>query len=153
VPGRVLSAGRAVRGPPSILSVGKVSTPSSREKRPLNDFTEQIIKEFRANDGQVGGPFTDARLLLLTTTGARSGRPHTTVLGYYPDGERVLVVGSAGGGPKHPDWYHNLVADPAVTVETGPSRTGTPGTSATAYRQLTPSSTARRWAAPTATEL
>ena len=119
MPGRVLSAGRAVRGPPSFLSVGKLSTPSSREKRPLNDFTEQIIKEFRANDGQVGGPFADARLLLLTTTGARSGRPHTTVLGYYPDGERVLVVGSAGGGPKHPDWYHNLVADPAVTVETG----------------------------------
>jgi len=57
--------------------------------------------------------------LLLTTTGARSGRDHTTVLGYYPDGERVLVVGSAGGAPKHPDWYHNLVANPDVTVETG----------------------------------
>jgi deazaflavin-dependent oxidoreductase (nitroreductase family) len=78
-----------------------------------------MIKEFRANDGKVGGPFEDARLLLLTTTGARSGREHTTVLGYYPDGERVLVVGSAGGAPKHPDWYHNLVANPDVTVETG----------------------------------
>jgi deazaflavin-dependent oxidoreductase (nitroreductase family) len=86
----------------------------------LNDFTDQIITEFRANAGQVGGPFDGARLLLLTTTGARSGKPHTTVLGYYPDtGERVLVVGSAGGGPKHPDWYHNLLANPRVTVETG----------------------------------
>jgi deazaflavin-dependent oxidoreductase (nitroreductase family) len=59
-------------------------------------------------------------LLLLTTTGARSGKPHTTVLGYYPDtADRVLVVGSAGGGPKHPDWYHNLLADPRATVEDG----------------------------------
>jgi deazaflavin-dependent oxidoreductase (nitroreductase family) len=100
------------------LSAG-FSSHDIREKRTLNDFTEQIIKEFRANDGQVGGPFEDARLLLLTTTGARSGRPHTTVLGYYPDGDRTLVVGSAGGSPKHPDWYHNLVAHPEVTVETG----------------------------------
>ena len=55
----------------------------------------------------------------MTTTGARSGKQHTAILGYYPDGDRVLVVGSAGGGPKHPDWYHNLVANPEVTVETG----------------------------------
>ncbi|TWD80965.1 deazaflavin-dependent oxidoreductase (nitroreductase family) [Kribbella amoyensis] len=86
----------------------------------LNDFTQQIIQEFRANQGEVGGPFAGARLLLLTTVGARSGQPHTTVLGYYPDKDgRVLVVGSAGGGPKHPDWYHNLLATPRVTVETG----------------------------------
>ncbi len=57
--------------------------------------------------------------MLLTTTGARSGEQHTAILGYYPDGDRVLVVGSAGGGPKHPDWYHNLVANPEVTVESG----------------------------------
>ncbi|MFG1818514.1 nitroreductase/quinone reductase family protein [Kribbella sp. NPDC049174] len=83
----------------------------SREKRILND----LIEHFRANAGQVD----DSRYLLLTTTGARSGRPHTAILGYYPDGDRVLVVGSAGGGPKHPDWYHNLVANPEVTIETG----------------------------------
>ena len=58
-------------------------------------------------------------MLLLTTTGARSGKPHTTILGYYPDTGRVLVVGSAGGSPKHPDWYHNILANPRVTVETG----------------------------------
>jgi deazaflavin-dependent oxidoreductase (nitroreductase family) len=91
-----------------------------RKKSVLNNFTQQIIEEFRANAGQVGGPFDGARLLLLTTTGARSGKPHTTVLGYYPDtADRVLVVGSAGGGPKHPDWYHNLLANPRATVETG----------------------------------
>jgi deazaflavin-dependent oxidoreductase (nitroreductase family) len=97
------------------------SGPSTRRKwRMLNDFTQQIIDEFRANAGQVGAPFDGARLLLLTTTGARSGRPHTTILGYYPDtADRVLVVGSAGGGPKHPDWYYNLLADPTAIVEDG----------------------------------
>ncbi|MEU4782588.1 nitroreductase family deazaflavin-dependent oxidoreductase [Micromonospora sp. NPDC023633] len=85
-----------------------------------NDFNQQIIDEFRANSGRVGGPFEGARLILLTTTGARSGAPHTTPVGYLPDGEeRVLVIASAGGGPKHPDWYHNLLADPLATVEDG----------------------------------
>lgn len=63
--------------------------------------------------------FQDARLLLLTTTGARSGTPHTTPVGYLPDGERVLIIASAGGTPRDPDWFHNLVANPRVTVEDG----------------------------------
>ncbi|MGW4460950.1 nitroreductase/quinone reductase family protein [Micromonospora sp. NPDC004704] len=85
-----------------------------------NDFNQQVIDEFRANGGRVGGYFEGARLILLTTTGARSGAAHTTPLGYLPDGgERILVIGSAGGGPKHPAWFHNLVADPRVTVEDG----------------------------------
>ena len=85
-----------------------------------NDFNQPVIEEFRANAGQVGGYFEGARLLLLTTTGARSGERHTTPVGYYPDGgERVLVIASAGGSPQHPDWYHNLVSHPQVTVETG----------------------------------
>ncbi|MBC6470440.1 nitroreductase/quinone reductase family protein [Actinomadura alba] len=84
------------------------------------DFNQQIIDEFRANAGRVGGPFEGARLLLLTTTGARSGAPHTTPLGYLPDGgERILIIASAGGAPNHPDWFHNLVADAHVTVEDG----------------------------------
>ncbi|MGW8552300.1 nitroreductase/quinone reductase family protein [Streptomyces tubercidicus] len=84
------------------------------------DFNRQIIEEFRANGGCVGGPFEGGRLLLLTTTGARSGAPHTTPLGYLPDGDgRVLVIASAAGAPKHPAWYHNLVAHPRVTVEAG----------------------------------
>ncbi|MER5222320.1 nitroreductase/quinone reductase family protein [Streptomyces flaveus] len=85
-----------------------------------NDFNRQVIEEFRSNAGQVGGYFEGARLLLLTTTGARTGTRHTTPVGYLPDGGgRVLVIGSAGGAPKHPDWFRNLLVHPQVTVETG----------------------------------
>ncbi|MGK5440628.1 nitroreductase/quinone reductase family protein [Micromonospora sp. URMC 105] len=84
-----------------------------------NDFNTPIIEEFRANAGRVGGWFEGARLLLLTTTGARTGAEHTTPLGYLPDGDRVLVIASAGGAPRHPQWFRNLVADPLVTVEDG----------------------------------
>ncbi|MGN9893645.1 nitroreductase/quinone reductase family protein [Micromonospora sp. L31] len=84
-----------------------------------NDVNTQVIEEFRANAGRVGGWFEGARLLLLTTTGARTGAPHTTPLGYLPDGDRVLVIASAGGAPRHPQWFRNLVADPLVTVEDG----------------------------------
>jgi len=85
-----------------------------------NEFNQQIIEEFRAGGGRVGGPFEGARLLLLTTVGARSGARHTTPLGYLPDGgDRVLVIASAGGAPNHPAWFHNLVANPLVTVEDG----------------------------------
>ncbi|MFD8464647.1 nitroreductase/quinone reductase family protein [Streptomyces cyaneofuscatus] len=82
-------------------------------------FQQSVIDEFRANAGRVGGPFAGSDLLLLTTTGARTGRPHTTPLGHVRDGERVLVVGSNLGAPHHPDWYHNLLAHPAVQVELG----------------------------------
>ncbi|MEV5828424.1 nitroreductase/quinone reductase family protein [Spirillospora sp. NPDC052242] len=84
------------------------------------DFNRQVIEEFRANDGRVGGMFEGGRLLLLTTTGARSGARRTVPLGYLPDGpERLLVIASAGGAPRHPAWFHNLVANPRVTIETG----------------------------------
>lgn len=84
------------------------------------DFNQQVITEFRANRGRVGGMFEGARLILLTTTGARTGAPHTVPLGYLPDGgERIIVIASAGGSPKHPAWYHNLVASQKVTVENG----------------------------------
>ena len=84
-----------------------------------NAFNEPIIAEFRANNGRVGGWFEGARLILLTTTGARSGNPHTTPVGYLPDGDRILVIASAGGAPHHPAWFHNLLADPRATVEDG----------------------------------
>jgi deazaflavin-dependent oxidoreductase (nitroreductase family) len=84
------------------------------------DFNQQVIEEFRANHGRVGGYFAGARLVLLTTTGARTGARHTVPLGYLPDaGERIIVIGSAGGGPRHPAWFHNLLANPRVTVEDG----------------------------------
>lgn len=87
---------------------------------PIHQFNQQIIDEFRANHGKVGGPFEGGRLILLTTTGARTGIPHTTPVGYLNDGgDRILVIASAGGSPRHPDWYRNLVAHPQVTVESG----------------------------------
>ncbi|MFI7454229.1 nitroreductase/quinone reductase family protein [Nonomuraea sp. NPDC049714] len=86
-----------------------------------NDFNQQIIDRFRANQGQVGPPFDGARLLLLTTTGARTGARHTTPLGYLPDGGsgRLFVIASAGGSPANPAWYHNVRANPRVTLEDG----------------------------------
>ncbi|MFB9830862.1 nitroreductase/quinone reductase family protein [Actinoallomurus acaciae] len=86
----------------------------------MTTFNQQIIEEFRAGHGRVGGMFEGARLVLLTTTGARTGRPHTTPVGFLPDPGRLLVIASAGGADRHPAWYHNLVANPRVTVETGP---------------------------------
>lgn len=85
-----------------------------------NPFNQQVIDEFRAHHGEVGGYFEGARLILLTTTGARTGTRHTTPLGYLPDVDgTILVIASAGGSPKHPDWYRNITADPRVTVESG----------------------------------
>ncbi|WP_395358849.1 nitroreductase/quinone reductase family protein [Streptomyces sp. YH02] len=85
----------------------------------MPDFNQQVIEEFRANGGRVGGMFEGAALLLLTTTGARSGRAHTNPAVYVRDGARLLVFASNAGGPKHPAWFHNLSADPYVTVELG----------------------------------
>lgn len=84
-----------------------------------NDFNQKIITEFRANGGKVSGPFAGGHLLLLTTTGARSGQPRTIPLGYPPDEDRIIVIASYNGAPRHPDWYHNLVANPTATVEIG----------------------------------
>jgi len=88
----------------------------------MSDYNTAIIEEFRANAGQVGGYWEGRDLLLLTTTGRRSGRPHTTPMVYTRDGDRLLVYASKGGAPAHPDWYLNLVADPVVTVEVGAER-------------------------------
>ena len=78
-----------------------------------------IIEEFRSNEGQVGGFFEGKPVLLLTTKGAKSGRQHVNPAMYLSDGDRWVVFASKGGAPKHPDWYHNLVANPAVTIEVG----------------------------------
>ncbi|MFF3837856.1 nitroreductase/quinone reductase family protein [Streptomyces sp. NPDC001930] len=85
----------------------------------MSDFNQQVIEEFRANGGRVGGMFEGAALLLLTTTGARSGRAHTNPAVYVRDGARLLVFASNAGGPRNPAWFHNLSADPYVTVELG----------------------------------
>lgn len=84
-----------------------------------DDWNAKIIEEFRANEGRVGGPFEGAPMVLLTTTGARSGRAHTTPLVPLVEGDRLYVFASMGGAPKHPAWYFNLIAHPEVTVERG----------------------------------
>ena len=88
-------------------------------ERDLDSRNQQVIAEFRANGGTVGGYFAGISLLLLTTTGAKSSRPHTTPLSYLADGGRYIVVAAAGGAPASPDWYHNLIANPGATVEAG----------------------------------
>lgn len=90
------------------------SNPSDFTQTP-REFNQRVIAEFRANGGKVG-------LLLLTTTGARSGQPHTTPLGHITDDDRIIVIASYLGAPSHPDWYHNLVAHPEATVEVGSER-------------------------------
>ncbi len=88
----------------------------------MSDYNRAIIEEFRANEGRVGGSWEGRDLLLLTTTGRRSGNPYTTPMVYTRDGERLLVYASKAGAPSHPDWYLNLEANPAVTVEVGSER-------------------------------
>lgn len=85
-------------------------------------FNEQLITEFRANGGNVGGQFANAPLLLLTTTGAKSGQPRTSPLVYTTDGDRLIIIASKGGAPTHPAWYHNLRTHPQVEVEVGTER-------------------------------
>ena len=84
-----------------------------------NDFNAGIIEEFRANGGKVGGPFAGAPMLLLSTTGRKSGQRRTNPLVYLPDGDRFLIFASKGGAPTDPDWYRNLVANPETTIEVG----------------------------------
>jgi deazaflavin-dependent oxidoreductase (nitroreductase family) len=85
----------------------------------INDFNQKIIDEFRTNAGKVGGPFEGARLLLLHTIGAKSGKERIAPLAYRTDGDHLVVFGSKAGAPTNPDWYHNIVANPEVTVEVG----------------------------------
>jgi deazaflavin-dependent oxidoreductase (nitroreductase family) len=88
----------------------------------MSDFNQNVIDEFRANEGRVGGPFAGRSMLLLTTTGAKSGQPRTSPLVYTTDGDRLVVIASKGGAPTNPAWYHNLLANPEVTLEVGTER-------------------------------
>lgn len=81
-----------------------------------DERNKAVIEEFRANGGDVQGW---APLILLTTTGAKTGQPRIAPLMLVTEGDRILAVASKGGHPKHPDWYLNLLAHPEVTVEVG----------------------------------
>lgn len=88
----------------------------------VNGWNQAIIAEFRANGGNVGGQFARTPLLLLHTTGAKSGQPRINPLAYTTDGDRLVVIASKGGAPSNPDWYYNVMANPLVTVEVGTER-------------------------------
>src|SRR5215216_1192372 len=83
-------------------------------------FNKDVIEQFRANGGQVPG--RKYPLILLTTTGAKTGLPRTTPLNFSIDGERIVVIASKAASPTHPDWYHNLIANPEAIIEIGSER-------------------------------
>lgn len=85
----------------------------------MSDWNAKVIEEFRANGGKVGGPFEGAPLLLLHSTGAKSGQARVSPTMYLADGDDLVVFASKGGAPTSPDWYHNLVANPQASVEVG----------------------------------
>ena len=84
-----------------------------------NDWNKKVIEEFRANEGKVGGMFADMNLLLLHTTGAKSGLPRINPVVCMADGDRYVIIASKAGAPTNPDWYYNIVANPEVSVEVG----------------------------------
>jgi deazaflavin-dependent oxidoreductase (nitroreductase family) len=88
------------------------------QNSPRNTINIDVIEQFRTNDGKIeSGMFKGARLLLLTTTGAKSGQTRVNPLAFTRDGDNYVVIASKGGSPSHPDWYRNLVANPDVGVE------------------------------------
>ena len=86
----------------------------------MNDFDAQILADMRAHDGQVtGGPLAGHPLLVLTSTGAKSGQARQSILTWSRDGDDYIVAGTAGGSPKAPGWVHNVRAQPEVSIEAG----------------------------------
>jgi deazaflavin-dependent oxidoreductase (nitroreductase family) len=83
----------------------------------INDWNRQVIEEFRANGGKVGGQFEGAPMILVHHFGAKSGTERVSPMVYFPDGDRLLIIASKAGAPTNPDWYHNLKAHPRVDVE------------------------------------
>jgi len=86
----------------------------------MKAFNKKLIADFRANHGQWTGQMAGRSLLILTTTGARTGKERSAVLGYGRAGDRLVVIASDNGAASSPDWYHNLLARPIATVEVGP---------------------------------
>jgi deazaflavin-dependent oxidoreductase (nitroreductase family) len=84
-----------------------------------SNTNQRIIDEFRANDGKVGGRFEGKSLLLLHTTGAKSGMERINPVAYLRDDENYVVIASKGGAANNPDWYYNILANPRLSVEVG----------------------------------
>ena len=89
------------------------------DARAMDELNQGVIREFRANQGRVGGPMEGMPILILTMTGAKTGRTLTRPLCYSRNGDRLVIIASYGGAPHNPPWYHNLIASPEVTVEVG----------------------------------
>jgi deazaflavin-dependent oxidoreductase (nitroreductase family) len=85
----------------------------------MKEFNRALIAEYRATGGRLSGAMAGRSLLLITTTGARSGQPRTTVLGYGRQGDDYVTIASNNGAPSHPAWYRNLLANPVATLEVG----------------------------------
>jgi deazaflavin-dependent oxidoreductase (nitroreductase family) len=106
-----------------------------------DDFNRQVIDEFRANEGKVGGPFEGAPMILVHHRGARTGTERVTPLVYRPDGADWAIFASKAGAPDHPHWYHNLLANPDTTIEVGTE------TVEVTTREVTGEERARLWEA------
>jgi len=85
----------------------------------MHDWNTSIIEEFRANEGRVGNMFEGAPMVLITTTGAKTGKTRVNPLMCLPEGDTIVIFASAGGAPNSPAWFHNIVANPTITVEYG----------------------------------
>jgi deazaflavin-dependent oxidoreductase (nitroreductase family) len=94
-------------------------TDSSSMAEMAKTFNKNIIGEFRANGGKVSGQFADSDLLLLTTTGAKSGQQRVSPLAYFRVGGKLIIIGSFAGSPINPAWVHNLRANPQAHIEVG----------------------------------
>jgi len=88
----------------------------------MKSFNDKVIEEHRANHGKLSGQLAGSKVLLLTTTGARSGQPRTTVVGYRPAGDRYLMLASNNGSDVAPKWFGNLLKHPEATIEVGPDK-------------------------------
>jgi deazaflavin-dependent oxidoreductase (nitroreductase family) len=88
----------------------------------MNDFNQTVIEEFRSNGGKTSGELAGMPLLLLITVGAKSKQTRINPLAYTKDGDNYIIIASKGGAPTNPDWFHNIVANPEVTIEVGSER-------------------------------
>ena len=86
---------------------------------PMTEFNKKIVDEFRSSGGKVSGQFAGAPMIIITHTGAKSGKTYTTPLVFSKDGDKCVIIASYAGAPKNPSWYHNLVTHPEITVEIG----------------------------------
>lgn len=85
----------------------------------MSDMNKQVIEEFRVNQGKVGGFFQDMNLLLIHTTGAKTGKHRINPTAYFKEGDQLVIAASKAGADNHPDWYYNITAHPEVVVEVG----------------------------------